>query len=89
VIIRIGCDPASTGATSAALVLSPQPTRWSSKSHMSPGRVTGFSGTSGTLSGSVSPLDPKPARMSWSRSGSKADQIEIETGKHELTKFVT
>jgi hypothetical protein len=43
-------------------------TRWSPNSHTSSSRATGCSSTSGTLSGSVRPLDPKPARMvlSWS-----------------------
>src|SRR5215472_7557831 len=39
--ISWGCDPASTGSTFAALVLSPQPTRWSPNSQTSPGPVTG------------------------------------------------
>ena len=39
--ISWGCAPASTGSTSAALMLSPQPTQWSPNRQMSPGTVTG------------------------------------------------
>src|SRR5205823_5423618 len=66
-----GCDPASTEVTAAALVLSPQPTRWSPNSQRSPSRVTGCSGISGTLSGSLRPLDLRPLSTVSSWSGSK------------------
>ena len=86
--ISTGDIPASNRATCSGFVLSPHRRRCLPRIHRSPGIVTGFFGTSGTSSGSVSPwaISALANRMSIS-SFPETREVQVEIKAFEILQF--